>query len=86
MFCATVTPVKGNGYYSEDHEAGRQQLNDWIRTSGVFDGVIDFDRMVASAEDPLRLDPAYLYENDWLHLNAHGYEVMGHGIDLSLFR
>ena len=86
VFGATVTPVKGNGYYSEDHEAGRQQLNDWIRTSGVFDGVIDFDKMVAWADDPLCLDPAYLYENDWLHLNAHGYEVMGRGIDLSLFR
>jgi Lysophospholipase L1 and related esterases len=86
VFGATVTPVKGNGYYSEDHEAGRQQLNEWIRSGGVFDGVIDFDRMVASADDPDRMDPAYLFENDWLHLNAKGYEVMGYGIDLSLFQ
>lgn len=85
VFGATVTPVKGNGYYSEDHEAGRQQLNQWIRSGGIFDGVIDFDRMVASADDPDRLDPAYLFENDWLHLNAKGYEVMGGGIDTSLF-
>ena len=84
VFGATVTPVKGNGYYSEDHEAGRQQLNQWIRSGGIFDGVIDFDRMVASADDPDRLDPAYLFENDWLHLNAKGYEVMGYGIDTSL--
>ena len=86
VFGATVTPVKGNGYYSEDHERGRQQLNDWIRTSGVFDGVIDFDRMVADPAQPDRLDPAFLYENDWLHLNAAGYEKMGWGIDRSLFR
>ena len=86
VFGATVTPVKGNGYYSEDHEAGRQQLNEWIRTTDAFDGVIDFDKMVAWADDPLCLDPAYLYENDWLHLNAKGYEVMGYGIDLSLFQ
>ena len=86
VFGATVTPVKGNGYYSEDHEAGRQQLNNWIRTTEVFDGVIDFDKMVAWADDPLCLDPAYLYENDWLHLNAKGYEVMGYGIDVGLFR
>ena len=85
VFGATVTPVKGNGYYSEDHEAGRQQLNQWIRSGGIFDGVIDFDRMVASADDPDRLDPVYLFENDWLHLNAKGYEVMGYGIDTSLF-
>ena len=86
VFGATVTPVKGNGYYSPDHEAGRVALNDWIRTSGVFDGVIDFDRMVADPANPDRLDPAFLYENDWLHLNAKGYEKMGWGIDRSLFR
>ncbi|MBR6424225.1 MAG: SGNH/GDSL hydrolase family protein [Bacteroidales bacterium] len=85
VFGATVTPVKGNGYYSEDHEKGRRQLNDWIRSSGTFDGVIDFDRLVADPQDPLRLDPAYLFENDWLHLNAAGYEVMGRGIDRRLF-
>ena len=86
VFGATVTPVKGNGYYSADHEAGRVALNDWIRTSGVFDGVIDFDRMVADPAQPDRLDPAFLYENDWLHLNAAGYEKMGWGIDRNLFR
>ena len=86
IFGATVTPVKGNGYYSDDHEKGRQALNDWIRSSGTFDGVIDFDRMVADPQDPLRLDPAYLYENDWLHLNASGYAVMGAGIDRKLFQ
>ena len=86
VFGATVTPVKGNGYYSPDHEAGRVALNDWIRTSGVFDGVIDFDRMVADPANPDRLDPAFLYENDWLHLNAKGYEKMGWGIDRALFR
>ena len=85
VFGATVTPVKGNGYYSEDHEKGRRQLNDWIRSSGTFDGVIDFDRLVADPQDPFRLDPAYLFENDWLHLNAAGYEVMGRGIDRRLF-
>ena len=86
VFGATVTPVKGNGYYSPDHEAGRVALNEWIRTSGIFDGVIDFDRMVADPANPDRLDPAFLYENDWLHLNAKGYEKMGWGIDRGLFR
>ena len=86
VFGATVTPVKGNGYYSPDHEAGRVALNDWIRTSGIFDGVIDFDRMVADPAQPDRLDPAFLYQNDWLHLNAAGYEKMGWGIDRGLFR
>ena len=86
VFGATVTPVKGNGYYSPDHEAGRVALNDWIRTSGVFDGVIDFDRLVADPANPDRLDPAFLYQRDWLHLNAAGYEKMGWGIDRALFK
>ena len=86
VFGATVTPVKGNGYYSPDHEAGRVALNEWIRTSGVFDGVIDFDRLVADPAQPDRLDPAFLYQRDWLHLNAAGYEKMGWGIDRALFR
>ncbi len=86
VFGATVTPVKGNGYYSQSHEAGRVALNEWIRTSGVFDGVIDFDKMVADPAQPDRLDPAFLYENDWLHLNAAGYEKMGRGIEHSLFK
>ena len=86
VFGATVTPVKGNGYYSPDHEAGRVALNEWIRTSGVFDGVIDFDRLVADPAQPDRLDPAFLYQRDWLHLNAKGYEKMGWGIDRALFK
>ena len=85
VFGATVTPVRGNGYYSEDHEAGRTALNEWIRTCGLFDGIIDFDRMVADPDRPDRLDPKYLYENDWLHLNADGYARMGGGIDHKLF-
>ena len=88
VFGATVTPAKGSFYDRDgtgEHEKGRQALNAWIRESGVFDGVIDFAAMVADPQDPDKLDPAYLFENDWLHLNAKGYEVMGRGIDRSLF-
>ncbi|MDO5442349.1 MAG: SGNH/GDSL hydrolase family protein [Bacteroidia bacterium] len=86
VFGATVTPFKGNGYARGNHEEGRKALNEWIRTSGVFDGVIDFDAMTRDTEDPDRLNPAFLFENDWLHLNASGYELMGRGIDLNLFK
>lgn len=86
VFGATVTAFKGNGYYRGNHEEGRKMLNDWIRTSGEFDGVIDFDAMTRDTEDPERLNQAFLFENDWLHLNAAGYETMGKGIDLNLFK
>ena len=88
VIAATVTPAKGSFYEKEgtgEHEKGRQLLNAWIRGSELFDGVIDFAAMVADPQDPDKLDPAYLFENDWLHLNAWGYEVMGGGIDRKLF-
>lgn len=86
VFGATVTAFKGNGYYRGNHEEGRKALNDWIRTCGLFDGVIDFDAMTCDPDDPERLNPEFLYQNDWLHLNAGGYETMGWGIDTNLFR
>ena len=85
VFGATVTPFKGNGYGRGNHEEGRKLLNEWIRTGGEFDGVIDFDAMTRDTEDPERLNPAFLFENDWLHLNASGSELMGRGIDTGLF-
>ena len=85
VFGATVTPALGSFYRSPEHERGRLILNEWIRHYDGFDGVIDFDRMVADPAHPDRLDPAYLFEDDWLHLNAAGYAVMGAGIDRTLF-
>ena len=86
VFGATVTSAVGSFYQREgEHEKGRQALNAWIRESGEFDGVIDFDRITAGPDDPTRINPAFLFENDWLHLNADGYRLMGTSIDRSLF-
>ena len=85
VYGAPVMHFKGNNYYSENHEAGRQQLNQWIRTSGYFDGVIDFDAAMGNPDDPAQLNPKYLFENDYLHPNAEGYVTMGNCIDLKLF-
>ena len=85
VYGAPVMQFKGNNYYSENHEAGRQQLNQWIRNSGYFDGVIDFDAAMGNPDDPAQLNPKYLFENDYLHPNAEGYVRMGDCIDLKLF-
>jgi lysophospholipase L1-like esterase len=85
VFGATITPFKGNNYYSEDHEKGRSTLNTWIRTTKMLDGVIDFDQAVRNPQDTIAMQRDFLFENDWLHLNAKGYETMGSCIDLSLF-
>ncbi len=75
-YVGTITPFKGNGWYSFFHEAARQTVNEWIRHNTVFDGVIDFDQLVRDPQQPDRLRPDY--SDDWLHLNPAGYEAMGH--------
>jgi lysophospholipase L1-like esterase len=84
IYGATITPFKGNGYYSAAHEAVRDAVNDWIRTSGQFDGVIDFDAAVRDPADADQINPAYQYE--WLHFNPAGYAAMADSINLSLLK
>lgn len=52
-----------------------QVVNEWIRTSGAFDAVIDFDELVRDPQDPTKLKAEY--SDDWLHLNPTGYAAMG---------
>ena len=75
VYGATITPTKGNGWYSFWHEAIRQTVNEWIRKGGYFDEVIDFDELTRDPQDPQRLKKEY--SDDWLHLNPLGYEAMG---------
>ena len=82
---ATITPFKGNNYYTEDHEKGRTTINQWIRTTKILDGIIDFDQAVRNPQETIAMQQQFLFENDWLHLNAKGYETMGSCIDLNLF-
>ena len=75
VYGATITPFKGNGWYSPFHEAARQTVNEWIRNSKSFDGIVDFDALVRDSSDFEKLRSEY--SSDWLHLNPSGYEVMG---------
>ncbi|WP_030543117.1 SGNH/GDSL hydrolase family protein [Streptomyces albus] len=87
IYGGTITPFKNDtlGFYSEENEAARQRLNHWIRTSGEYDAVIDFDRAVRDPEDPERLLPAY-DSGDHLHPNDAGLTAMGRAVPLRLFR
>jgi GDSL-like Lipase/Acylhydrolase family len=58
IFGATLTPFEGVRYWTPAGEAKRDAVNDWIRTSGTFDGVIDFAAAVADPGDPERLNTA----------------------------
>lgn len=62
----------------------RQAFNTYIRTGGIFDGVVDFDRIMRDPDHPQRFLPAY-DSGDHLHPNDTGYKAMADAIDLRLF-
>ncbi len=87
VYGATLTPFGGNALYDDPgghREAARQEVNSWIRTSGRFDAVVDFDRAVRDPGDPRRLRAA-LHDGDWLHLNPEGYRTLAAAVPLRLF-
>ncbi len=91
---ATVTTALGNagpahGFAGQDLK--RQALNEFIRGSGIFDGVIDFDKAILNPETG-EMRPEFVPDStaggpgDKLHPNRLGYMAMGQAIDLSLFQ
>ena len=89
IYGATLTPFGGIGLYSAEKESKRQAINHWIRTSGEYDAVIDFDAVLRDPNDPTRLrsDNERDYDSgDHLHPNNAGYEAMAKAIDLTLFK
>ncbi|MEO6089501.1 MAG: SGNH/GDSL hydrolase family protein [Umezawaea sp.] len=83
----TITPFKNDtfGFYSPENDAARQTVNRWIRTSGEYDGVVDFDRAVRDPNEPDRLLSAY-DSGDHLHPNDTGMAAMAAAVPLRLFR
>ena len=80
---ATVMPFFGSDYYHPDqtNEADRQAINDFIRSSGTFDAVIDFDALTRDPKAPEHLRAEYDC-GDHLHPSAAGYKAMGDYIKL----
>ncbi len=79
----TILPYEGAGYYTPDGEMVRQAVNQWIRTSGAFDGVIDFDKAMQDPRNPRALNDAY-DSGDNLHPNDAGYQAMANAVNLAL--
>jgi len=84
IYGATLTPYEGAAYYTPEGEAKRQALNKWIRSSGAYDGVIDFDMITRDPAAPTKFLPAY-DSGDHLHPGDAGYKAMGDAVDLALF-
>jgi lysophospholipase L1-like esterase len=84
VYGGTITPFGGSQYDGVEREAARQAVNRWIRTSGAFDAVIDFDAALRDAAHASRLAPS-TDTGDHLHPNEEGYRTMADAIDLALF-
>jgi lysophospholipase L1-like esterase len=82
---ATITPYEGATYWSAEGEADRQKINTWIRTSGAFDGVADFDKAWRDPAHPSQIK-AGLHMGDHLHGSDAGYHALADSIDLKLFQ
>jgi lysophospholipase L1-like esterase len=81
----TLTPFEGAGYAREDGEQIRAALNSWIRTSGAFDAVVDFEAATRDAVNPKRFR-AEFDPGDHLHPNDAGYQAMADAFDLKIFK
>lgn len=85
---ATLTPFKGTkspGYFTPEKEKKRKAVNEWIRTSHAFDGVVDFEKAVRDPADPDQILAAY-DSGDHLHPGDAGYKAMGEAVDLSVLK
>ncbi|HXM81271.1 MAG TPA: GDSL-type esterase/lipase family protein [Burkholderiales bacterium] len=91
---ATLTPALGatnaaHGFPEQDEK--RKALNEFIRTSGVFDGVVDFDKATVDPSTGT-LKAEFVHntttggDGDKLHPNRLGYVAMGMAIDLNLMK
>lgn len=84
---ATLTPFEDTliaQYYTPQKDDVRQAVNAWIRSSGAFDAVIDFDAILRDPARPGRIRPAY-DSGDHLHPGDAGYKAMADGVDLAIF-
>jgi lysophospholipase L1-like esterase len=84
IYGATVLPFEGAFYYDAAVEPKRAAVNQFIRTGGQFDGIIDFDAVTRDPTHPTRLRPEF-DSGDHLHPNDAGYTAMGNSVDLRLF-
>ena len=83
IFGATLTPYQGCSCFTAEGEAVRDGLNQWIRTSPVLDGYVDFDKATRDPQHPLQYLPQY-DSGDHVHPSDAGYQAMTNAIDLSL--
>jgi lysophospholipase L1-like esterase len=81
MIGATLLPFENSPYWSDSGESMRQAVNAFVRSSGAFDAVVDFDAAMRDPARPVRLRSEF-DSGDHLHPNDRGYQAMAHAVDL----
>jgi lysophospholipase L1-like esterase len=84
VYGGTITPIKESFYYADFREDARKNVNNWIRNSGEFDAVIDFDKAMRNPDNTDVMNET-VHDGDYLHPNEKGHRVMGEAVDLKLF-
>ena len=85
VFGGTILPFEKSFYDAPYRQQARDMVNEWIRTKGNFDAVIDFDKEMASGIGSKTI-LSDMHDGDFLHPNEKGYQRMGEVIDLNLFK
>ena len=88
VYGATLLPkagVRKPFVRTPEGQAKRKEVNAWIRSSGAFDAVVDFEKLMGDPARPDHLAPAY-DSGDHLHPNDAGFKAMAAAIDLRVFR
>ncbi len=80
-----IGPYMGAAYWSEEGEAARQRINDWILNGGAFDGIVRLDTAFADPAEPRQMRDGY-HIGDRLHGSDAGLKAVGDSIDLGLFK
>lgn len=83
-FCAPANQTGIQPYSDPTREMTRQRVNAWIKNSGVFDYVVDFDKVLADPAIPSQLSGVY-NSGDFLHPNVNGYGAIADAFPLTIF-
>ncbi|MEV7094976.1 SGNH/GDSL hydrolase family protein [Amycolatopsis sp. NPDC051045] len=84
VYATTIAPYEGAQLYTPESEKARRVVNDWIRTGGAFDAVLDFDAVWRNPAHPSRIRDGF-HSGDHLHGSDAGYRALAGSVDLSLF-
>lgn len=89
IFAATITPFGAPNntiqpYSDPIRENARNRVNQWIKTSGAFDAVVDFDKILRDPKNSTQLNPKF-NSGDFLHPNVAGYQAVADAFPIDLF-